>query len=544
MIRNNMFSVLLTGFILAAPAAVLAETSPPTFISEVRVNNITVDVRVKDAKGMPVEGLTKEVFRIFENGEPQEVTNFLVVHGGQVVDATDEILVGKPADRHLLLFFDLYLMTESDKRMVVRSIRESFEAGMAPGLTVGVVSFDGTLRVHAPPTASRDRVLAALREVERTSATGLVRQNTLRQFDVRAVPGRESMGTFSFRRIQNEEYWLEMRRMVGRVEAAFGASLQRFTEGAGRKLVMLVSPGFPRADNAPMYRESDFFFDGPIEYRNAGLLGKAAFLASELEYTLYTLDPSGAQFANIDADRPGSPTLNDVANVSFWREADRRGSLIQAAELTGGAAMFTADGAAAIADVERVTSSYYSLAFQPDHFGDGNEYTIRVEVAGRPDLELNYRTSYIDRPFEDREAQRTRAALLTGETANPLGIQLVLETPTSRVRLGARGGRIFQVGAEVQIPYASLTMIPQDDEMVGQIQVVVVSVDPRGNQSEMFSQRLPIRLPVDRLDEARSRGYFAYTFGVELEGGENSLRVAVDDLLGGTTSAMVADLKL
>lgn len=542
--RHALFGILMAGFLATLSAAAGAETSPPTFVSEVRVNNITVDVRVKDAKGMPVEGLTKDDFLIFENGEPQEVTNFLVVHGGRVKDAADEVLVGQPVERQLLLFFDLYLMVESDKRMVVRSIRETLEAGMAPGLTVGVLSFDGTLRVHTPPTASRERVLAALREVERTSATGLVRQNTLRAFDVRALPGRASAGTFRYRRIQNEEYWMEMRRMVGRVEAAFGAGLQRFADSAARKLVVLASPGFPRADNAPMYSEEDFFFEGPIEYRNAGLLGKAAFMASELEYTLYTLDPSAAQFSNIDADRPGGPMLNDVANVSFWREADRRDSLIQAAELTGGAAMFTSDGGAAVADVERVTSSYYSLAFQPDHYGDGKEYTIRVEVAGRPDLDLTYRKSYIDRPFEEREAQRTRAALLTGETANPLGIQLVLEPPTSRIRLGARGGRVHRIGAEVRIPYGNLTMIPHDEEMVGQVQVVVVSVDPRGNQSEMFSQRVPIQLPVDQLEEARAQGYFAYTFAVELEGGETSLRVGVDDVLGGTTSAMMADIDL
>lgn len=544
MVRTTICCVLFVVAATLAPAGASAQESPPAFISEVRVNNITVDVRVRDAKGMPVDGLRKEDFRIFENDEPQEITNFLAVQGGQVTSAAEPSLVGSPVNRQMLVFFDLYLMTESDKRMVLRSIRDTLDRGLAPGMTVGVVSFDGALRVHTPPTASRERVVTALKEVERLSATGLIRQNTLKAFDVRAVPGRESWGTFNFRRIQNEEYWMEMRRMVGRVEAAFGAALQRFSESSARKLVLLVSPGFPRAENAPMYRETDLFFEGPVEYRNAGLLGRVAFLASELEYTLYTLDPSGSQFANVDADRIHSPSFNDVANVAFWREADRKESLIRAAELTGGAALFTSDGGAVIADVERVTATYYSLAFQPDHFGDGQEYALRVEVVGRPDLQLTYRSSYIDRPFEQREAERTRAALLTGETANPLGIQLVLDRPTGRMRLGAQRMRVYQMGAEIRIPYAQLTMIPQDREAVGQVQVVVVSVDPRGNQSEMFAQRLPIRVPVDSLDEARRKGYFAYTFGVELEGGETSLRVAVDDLLAGTTSTMVADVKL
>jgi len=526
---------------LAAPVA--AQEAPPRFTSDVLVNNITVDVRVLDERGIPVTGLARDDFRIFENGVAQTVTNFAAVVGGQIDAAGDATLVGTPANRQLLIFFDLYLMTEADKRALLESFDDAFAAGLAPGLAVAVVSYDGTIRVHTPPTASREKLLAALAEVRRLSATGLQRQITLTSF-VQRPPNRESWGSFTSRRIQTEEYWFEMRRMVGRVETAFTAALQQFAGTRARKVALLVSPGFPPGKEVPIYRDYDFWLDRPAEYRNAGLLGRAAFVAAELEYTLYTLDGSGNQLLANDAATSASSAFTDVASVAFWREADRKDSLIQAARLTGGESIFTRRAGDAVADLERVTSTYYSLAYQPDHTGDNERYDIRVEVQGHPEYRLSHRTTYVDRPFELRDAERTRAALLTGENANPLGLVLALDKPSSKLRLGARNLRVHRVEAELRIPYANLTMLPRGDTAWGQVQVVIIALDAAGNQSELTQQLVPIQLAAADLEDARARGYFAYRFTLELEGGEQSVRVAVNDTLADTTSTAIADLDL
>jgi len=344
----------------------------------------------------------------------------------------------------------------------------------------------------------------------------------------------------------NEEYWNQMRNIVGRVESAFSATLDRFAVAQGaRKVVVLVSPGFPRAENVPVYLVRDLFRGlDTTDVRNTGLFDHAAQLASELEYTLYTLDPSGSTMAQIDAPNRAQSTFADVSGAMFWRESDRKDNLIKAAQLTGGEAMFTTNGGAALADVERLTSSYYSLAFQPDHVGDGKEHELKVEVIDHPDYQLTYRKSYVDRPFEQREAERTRATLLTGETENSLGVELVLDKPTSKFRWGAEGMHVYRFAAELRIPYARLTMLPRGSVAWGQVRVVIMATDPKGNQSELTHQKVPIEVPAEKLDEAKQRGYYAYRFTLEIEGGARSLRVAVDDVLAHTTSAVIADLKL
>jgi VWFA-related protein len=536
------------GFVLLAEAALAQQPTPtaPVFVSEVTVNNITVDVKVVDAQGVPVPNLRTADFRILEDGRDQAITNFLAVVGGQVADSPDGTVVGLPAPRQVVVFFDLYQLIEPDKRMVLDSLRDQISVGLPPAETMSIVSFDGTLRVHTPPTASREKLIEALKAVERLPATGLhhqIRLSTFRTDDLRT--GRSYAG-HEFRRAQNEEYWNEMRRIIGRVESAFSATLDRFAVARGaRKVIVLISPGFPRVENVPAYRAYDFYRDTPpSEYRNVGLLDHAARLASELEYTLYALDPSGNSLSEVSAANSRPAGFTDVANVRFWREADRKDNLIKAAQITGGDAMFTSNGGAALADVERLTSSYYSLAFQPEHFGDSKEHQIQVEVIGHPDYQLTYRKSYVDRPPEQREADRTRAALLTGQTENSLGVELVLDKPTSKFRWGAEGMHVYRFNAELRIPYAHLTMLPRGSIAWGQIRVVVMATDPKGNQSELTHQKVPIEIPADKLEEAQQRGYFAYRFTLEIEGGARSLRVAVDDVLAHTTSAVIADLKL
>ena len=297
-----------------------------------------------------------------------------------------------------------------------------------------------------------------------------------------------------------------------------------------------------------MYKNSDFMRDAPPDIRNVGLFGRAAYLASDLEYTLYTLDPTASQYSDAttgtEAAYRTSPLVTDVADVRFWREADRKDNLIRAAEITGGEAIFTRDIGAAMADVDRLTASFYSLGYQPDHAGDGKEYKIKVSVVGHPEYALTYRTSYIDRPFDERAAESSRASLLTGEMSNSLGITLVLDKPQSRFKLGASRMKTYRIGAELRIPFAKLTMLPRGQDTWGQVQVVLVGVDSEGNQSELAQEKVPIQLAAAKLDEARQHGYYAYKFTLELEGGTTSVRVAVNDVLAHSTSTVYADIKL
>jgi hypothetical protein len=73
----------------AAPAAVSqnqeapeikSEETTPTFTVRAQRNEVLVRVVVRDANGNAVGGLTKDDFRLSDNGKPQSVTVFTVEH--------------------------------------------------------------------------------------------------------------------------------------------------------------------------------------------------------------------------------------------------------------------------------------------------------------------------------------------------------------------------------------------------------------------------------------------------------------------------------
>ncbi len=535
--------VLGTLAVAAQAAAQQPAPTPPPFLSTMTVNNITVDVKVVDANGVPVTTLRPESFRIYEDGKEEKLTNFLAVTGGQVTTSPDGTVVGQAAPRQVVVFFDLYQLVESDKKPIVDSLKEQVSAGLPPAETMAIVSYDGSLRVHTPPTASRDKLIEALKAVERLPARGLQNQIKLSTYRPDFGGFGRPYGTYDYRNMLNEEYWTEMRNIVGRVETALSATLDRFALAPGaRKVVVLVSPGFPRASNVPVTLFRDLFRGADMDkMRNKGLFTHAAQLASELEYTLFAVDPSVNTMSQLDAANQAAATFADVSGAMFWRESDRKDNLINAAQITGGEAMFTSNGGAALADVERLTSSYYSLAFQPSHAGDGKEHKLKVEVVDHPDFKLTYRTSYVDRPADQREAEQTQAALLTGQVENSLGVELVLDKPTGKFHWG---GKTYRINAELRIPYAHLVMLPRGSTAWGEVRVVIIANNPRGDQSGLTQRTLPIELPADKLEDAKREGYYAYRFTLELERGEQTLRIGVDDVLAHSTSAVIADLKL
>jgi hypothetical protein len=281
-------------------------------------------------------------------------------------------------------------------------------------------------------------------------------------------------------------------------------------------------------------------FDQPRLAREAGLLGPVAEIASRLEYTLFAIDPSGTQVFGGDASTAFAKADAASYQGRFWIQADRRSNLINAAELTGGSALFTPDAGVGMTSIVERTATYYSLAYQPSHAGDGQEHELRVEVIEHPEYRLSYRRRYVDVPIAEREAEWIRSSLIAADTSNPLGLELVVEEPRNRARFG---GSVRTVDIELRIPFARLTMVPKGENAWGQVQVAVLAIDPKGNQSELTTRLVPIELESSRLVDARRHGYYSYRFRLEIAKGLTSIRVAVNDTLTHELSTVVAETR-
>ena len=77
-----VLSVSALGAQTPAPAAPAAQEGQPTF--RVNIDLVTMDAIVRNGQDQFVADLTKDDFEILEDGVPQAVTSFTLVHGGRV----------------------------------------------------------------------------------------------------------------------------------------------------------------------------------------------------------------------------------------------------------------------------------------------------------------------------------------------------------------------------------------------------------------------------------------------------------------------------
>ena len=190
----SLLGVGLAGASLLVPATapqnqeapeVKSEETTPSFTVRAQRNEVLVRVIVRDANGNAVGGLTKDDFRLSDNGKPQSLTVFTVEHykagsAGQPPASAGE--TAKPAapseaapvpplpQRYVAFFFDDLVVSFEDlartraaaERYINSSMQPTDRAGVFTSSGLGVLDFtDDRAKLH--------EVLAGLRPHPRTT---------------------------------------------------------------------------------------------------------------------------------------------------------------------------------------------------------------------------------------------------------------------------------------------------------------------------------------------------------------------------------------
>ena len=556
-------TVLVLGIGAAGPAAIAQEAQ---FAGETTVNVIEVPVRVIDpGTGRPVTGLSAKDFRIYENGRKQKITHFTEISHPQ--GGTDGSTAPATATDHILemvYFLDLFLMRKGGRNQALDALRSRYSRPVPLDEEVSIVVFDGSLRIFVDRSTNRTEILDALDAIDEVRARGSEHESAFTQ----ALSDGPVTGTrdryFYERKQRSEEYIVELERRVAKVGGAISATMARYARADARKILVIFTPGHPRTRWVPEYSPVDFI-NQSADYPTKGLWQNLSYEASDLGFTLFTIDSAGIQpgvegdvsqasTTDIGVGADGQPGSDDSTGGDFafgagsppesigpWLERVRKDLLISAAANTGGSAHFSN----ATVAVENVTASldhYYSLAYVAKHSGDGETYSIRVELPKHPEYETEFRRAYIDRPAAERSATRLQSAMLFGGDANPLAIRVELGEPKKRLRIGAAGSKMVRLPIKIKIPIGRLELIPQGKIFWGKVAVTVFGEDAAGNQSQPVGGETPISIPMDQIQQARARGYFSYDLTVEVEGGQQKVWIGVEDLISGRISIMPQEL--
>jgi VWFA-related protein len=549
---------------------------------------VEVPVRVVDPEtGEPVTGLEPADFRVLEDGVEQRISNFAEVQGSLAVrTAAAEVASAEAAQApesrplEIVYFLDLYLMYRADRDKAVEGLASQYRNGVPHGESVSLVVFDGELTTLVDRSRDQREILQAIEDVGVIEAQGIKHRISFTQ-GLSNAPVTDQRDTGYYERNQhNKEFMFELERRSSRVGNAVLATMARYARADGRRVLVAVTPGYPRTDWAPTYYAIDYL-NAAVEYPQEQLWRQIANQAADLGFTLFAVDSSGltspfpsdvgsmssggpdAQSAeqalaqggargpgNVTDQDPAGPetgdsarTLNDTSrNVGQWLERARKDLLITAARATGGEALFAGDVGVAVDEIRDDLDRYYSIGYVAEHSGDGEVHSIEVDVPAYPSYRVVHRPAYVDQPAATRSAQRLRSEMLFGGDPNPLGVRVERGGEDARFRLGAAGSKRVRVPFDVKIPFARLTMIPRGDLYWGKVIVTFFGEDAEGNQSELASFEQPITVESSRYEEAVARGYFKYSATVEVEGGRQRVYVGIEDTLDGRTSIIPQDL--
>lgn len=557
---------LATTLVVAAATAQEGDQPQATFFAPVEVPLVSVDVFVSGRDGHPIQGLTLEDFEVLEDGEPVEISHFFAAPGLAVTtDEEDEtpdiglVSPGPSQDVYLVIYFDDTNLTRGRRQAVVEHLREFLSTGLPADMKVMLVRYDGQIHIEQAFSENRDEVTTALDTVQnaasvsrRIDETTLIREMET-SVSLAALSGDSAMEILesSGRTIrQGIDFFVEQTVQRTRTSIAHQRRLIRSLSGlSGRKAIFFVSDGVEARPGELLYQTwSQHFGAVPafrIEAQQAFLLaarndfgtdyGKLSRFANGHRVSIYTVSAVGSgQARALSAET----RLIDEARLAVSQGMSAEVLMSNMAGMTGGRPLVNSPALAdQLVEVSEELASYYSLAFEPPHVGDGKYHRLEVRVK-RDSVRIRHRDGYLDVPLTDRITDRTLAAAAYGVVENPLRISVSIVG-----EIIDRNDGTYLVPVIIMIPIGELVMVPSEEEHEGRISILLTVCGQDGNLSDPTRREYPVAIPNDSLTMALSRTA-GFTMRLAVRSGRQRIAVGVRDEIALTESVTILEVEV
>lgn len=535
-----------------AEAAASEALGDETFGEVLQVNIVNLEVYVRDKDGNPVHGLGPEDFRVYEDGDPMEITNFYAVEDGRPVrsigdDApADEAaaegtarpgidLPRLPEDQqlHLIIYVDNFNLRPASRNRTLARLRGFLRSKIRPGDRMMVVSHDRTLHLRQAFTSDMDLISDALDELEGLSGHLVDRDAQRRQVLEQIEEVDDALLAMN-----------RVRSYADSVSNEFGFSIRALQEQIrllsglpGRKALLYVSDGLPSVVGEDLFLAVEEFYrdargarleamvyDLSPQYRQMVSQANAAGV------TFYALDAGGLQtHSSVSADYGGTARGGGLAYIDTIRSANMNEPLYRLSDDTGGVAVVGTNAIAA--NLEQMVDdfrNYYSIGYAASHFGDGRYYDLDVEVL-RDDVKVRHRQGYRDRTPIAQITDGLQATVHYGSEANPLGLEVGFEPP-QRDDEGH-----FVLPMNVKIPIGNLTLVPRGDLFLATVRLGVVVRDDTGVSPVQMQEPLHLRIPAGELEDALGK-HFTYSLSLAMRPGLSRIALSARDAFSSKTS--------
>jgi VWFA-related protein len=552
----------LAGAAFLVSLTVTAQEQPTSvYFEQVEVNVVNIEVFVTDADGRRVEGLTRDDFEIYQDGEQVEITNFFAVdredrimrsvEAGTLPDGAPPTPEPRllPAEHrlNLLVYFDDFNLQPGNRARIVDQVGDFMTDRIAQGDNVMLVSSFRSPQVVVPLTRDPQAIADGLRKLKKGATHRQVDEAQLRQamksMEIAFAEGkpREAHGWV--------RTYIQSATADLRVSSGAVTDMVRSLAGLpGRKAIIYVSEGLPQRPGEELYQYlADLFGESGLDGARAGgyfvdpsiesisedqtdLFNVIAREANANQVTFYTLDATGGKISSgISSElRTDVSIAGGQTTLAAMRVSNLQQPLIDMAEATGGASVLnTFNFDEALVRVATDFDSFYSLGYAPNSSGDGKFHNIEVRVK-HPALRVRHRTGYLDKPPAERVGDRTVASLVFGLEKNPLEIEVDFGD-AQRVKKGK-----YHLPVMVRIPIREVTRVPGDSHEEGRLEIYMAVRDEDGI-SDLERQSYPVQIPNELISQAQDKD-IGYSVTLLVRPGEPTVGVGVWDAISGLES--------
>jgi VWFA-related protein len=573
---------LLGGGWIVARLSHAQEPSPSNTTIHSSVEEVVLDLLVRDAKGKPVKNLEAADLTILEDGVPQKIRSFRMVAGHEArqefvaagnapAAATPAKVINAPLPAVNLICLVFQNLDPFNKKYATEAAQEFVKNQMQPNTWIAAFTLNSRLVPLHDFTTDRnlifqlvnnlntsqgidflnvaDAVINAspnIASIETTvvgnpAAGGTVTATlniTGGEVNTRAINGAEVSTDIGANRQRGDKAaarrqfgGIEGRRSMDQIEAMI-AQLKTLP---GRKSVLLMSPGLPTNGDSEQFdlilkkanQANVTFYAVDINglSENSNALASSTQLAHAAGVSATQAGTTSSAAANMEKMRQGDYVDDAV------RTTDQRATLRALSEGTGGFLIAdTNDLRKPYQKILEDVATHYEVIYSSSGAKhDGHLRTIEVKTA-RPGITIESRTGYYAMPPLHGSSDLTPAEMTGLAALNVKTKPHAFVFRSSAFEFRPEAGSM-QHALAIELPASSLTATPNPAAKTHRLHVALLALvkDSSGEVVDKFSQDSTLEIPDDKLDELQ-QGAIPFTHTIDLPAGHYTVDTAIVDM--------------
>jgi len=595
---TRLIPLLALMLLLSPPARAQDDAGETGFLIRSDVQEVVIDLIVRDKKGEVLTDLTAEEIAVSEEGEAQQIVSFRRVSGGRLERlggsgapggvgpgsvSAESVSAGSQMRLAQLVTLVFERLGNTSRNLAYRAAKDFIESEMRDNVYVSVYVLDRRLLPIQEFTNDRDALMKAVEtatgrnktnffaeseNVQRRLEEFLQKSNspTLQQaLNANQVGGAQSAPDIDTMLAQRA-YEIAQRSEQMAQEAEAGGSIfslialvRSLDELVGRKTVLLFSEGFQVPANFTSH------LDGMISEANRAQVSfytvdaRGLETGSQLDQAKRMLNDaarnsrSQQELSNSGQQRGFSQAeIQALDNAQASIRGNRQGTLQEIAARTGGEFVGNTNNfSKPIARITEDIFSYYEVTYRPpiEQF-DGRFRGVSVAVS-RPDVEVHTRDGYYALPPNAGDVVTVpfELPMIAKLAEDPPPSDLDFATQFLEFRHPKTGGALLTIAARLPLSEVEFTTRQQENPQAKKKKDRVKTVydarfsvlgqlkDETDVVVKRTSQDVPLSGDVERLDGLKLANFRLYKTW-EVGPGSYRLEAAAHDQTSGKFGAM------